>query len=202
MLAFAGWVYPSPQKLLWHGLLANPSSRWRCYTSPIHSNPGHGEGQSTLPTRRLTQSLWLGLVNLFHAWVIFGRMTFKTLKSVCEFQPFSRGKGLNIWSRSFGCPYLSICNERSEWWSLLAHKPDKTLHWKIEQLRIASDELYFLMIIEYATDFAPGHTSRQIMEVLIDVCNNPKATRPKGEIFIGQIAKECDKDILQRHNCT
>lgn len=65
-----------------------------------------------------------------------------------------------------------------------------------EQLRIASDELYFLMVVEYATDFAPGHISRQILDILIDVCNNPQSPRPQGEIFIGQLAKECTTNII------
>ena len=59
-----------------------------------------------------------------------------------------------------------------------------------EQLRIGSDMLYLLLLIDDQTDIESTPVVRELVDIMIDALNNPDKPRPEGEPVLGRIVKE------------
>jgi hypothetical protein len=57
-------------------------------------------------------------------------------------------------------------------------------------MRVAILGMYVVMIPEYLTDYRPVSAAQEVLDILLDVLENPDKPRPEGETFFGRVVKE------------
>ena len=59
-----------------------------------------------------------------------------------------------------------------------------------EQLRIGSDLMYLILVIDDQTDVESVPTVQELTDIMIDALNHPDKPRPEGEAILGRMVKE------------
>lgn len=66
----------------------------------------------------------------------------------------------------------------------------------LEHLRTGCDLMNFFFVVDEYTDVESVEVVREMVDVVIDALNNPHKPRPRGEIILGEIARQCVVTIL------